>query len=217
MNYKRDELIDVLNFSKNMVCVKVNKYEYTFPPADENDVPSVIAIPFGDIEYINQSTKAFKEGRLRFHEDQQADLYAALRINNWKNILTRSQIVEMIINPKEGDLEKIVSIKSLGIMSVFKGELCRLVNEGKYDISVRMQQIISRRYAELLSGKTLSDLRPGKVVVEKDNNEKIISLEQKILELTQKIAELTTAPAEVSKNTAPKKISSASKESKHKE
>lgn len=152
-------MIDVYNYNQSIVCVKASNYSYLFPSADEYDNPSVIPVPYRDVEFINQTTKAFKEGLLRFGEDEQEELYQNLRITDWENIFTRDSIINIIINPTVDDLETIVNIKSLGIIEKFRGELYRLINTGEHDISVRLQQIINARYDELLANKTQSEIQ----------------------------------------------------------
>lgn len=198
LKFNRDEMIDVLNYNKNVVCVKAtNGYSYMFPPADENDTASIIPMPYRDIEYINQSTKAFKDGHLRFNADEEAELYQALRIQNWENIYTRKKIIDMILNPTADDLRAIVDIKSLGVIGKFRGELCRLINEGNEDISVRLQQVINTRYTELVANKTQSAIQikssDDKRFANNQNNKQVEDLQAEIAELKKLISQMSTA------------------------
>ena len=198
LKFNRDDMIDVLNYNKNVVCVKATGgYAYMFPPADEDNNPSIIPMPYRDIEFINQSTKAFKDGHLRFNTEEESELYEALRIQNWENIYTRSKIVNMILNPTIEDLKEIINIKSLGVIGKFRGELCRLVNEGHEDISVRLQQVINTRYTELMANQTQSAIQikgsDEKKFAEIQNNKQVEDLQAEIAELKKMIASMATA------------------------
>lgn len=211
MKYNRDDMIDVYNYNQSVVCVKASNYSYMFPSADEVDNPSVIPVPYRDVEFINQTTKAFKEGLLRFGEDEQEELYQCLRVTDWENIFTRDDIINIIINPTADDFETIVNIKSLGIIEKFRGELYRLINTGEHDISVRLQQIINARYDELLANKTQSDivLKNTNAKTESVKDKQISEMQaemEKLRELVMKLtSETTTTPtAETSAKTETK-------------
>lgn len=198
MSFKRDQMIDVYNYNQHVVCTKANTYEYSFPPADGNE-PSVIPMPYGDIEYINQTSKAFKDGMLRFAPEEEAELYEALRIHNWEHIYTLPQITDMIINASVEDAQEIINIKSLGVISVFKGELCRLINAG-YDVSVKIQRIINQRYSELIKGITQSDIVIGN---QQDNvkSESYNDLKNQVSALQEMVAKLMSVQTAMSNTT----------------
>ena len=214
MKFNRDDMIDVLNYNKNVVCVKAtNGYSYMFPSADENDTPSILPMPYRDIEFINQSTKAFKDGHLRFNDEEEAELYEALRIQNWDKIYTRKKIVDIILNPTIEDLNNIINIKSLGVIGRFRGELCRLVNEGNEDISVRLQQVINTRYSELVANKTQSAIQikgsDDKKFANIQSNKQVEDLQAEIAELKKMIAQMTTATLDVTANAESEPVAEA--------
>lgn len=150
---KETEKINVLNYNENRVSVAVapNK-AYSFEPSPDGIVPTVIPMTIDEIKYAN-NYNAFRNGMLFFDEEKQEDVYYALNITNWQDILRNSDIKEIILHPTYDGLMKIVSIKDSSMFERVRGVFQKLQVENVYDISVRVAQIIDTRYKELLNRK----------------------------------------------------------------
>ena len=107
-------MINVLNYSKSLVSVptQINPDGYAFYPSID-DQPSLIPLSFAEIRVINGQSQIFKEGYLRFDSDVEEDVYNALNIRDWENILSDDEIKETIVNPTKERLERLIKITSM--------------------------------------------------------------------------------------------------------
>ena len=147
-------MINVLNYSKSLVSVptQINPDGYSFAPSID-DQPSLIPLSFAEIRVINGQSQIFKEGYLRFDSDIEEDVYNALNIRDWQNILSDDEIKETIINPTKDKLERLLKITSLALFDRIRTTLVVLRNMGLYDISTRVSDMITARYGEIYEGK----------------------------------------------------------------
>lgn len=155
---KKDE-IEVLNFydypkylpSQDSIGYKIN--------GKTNNEAGFEFVSFNDIRTINQKSEAFRNGTLEFSEDMKDEIYKELRINvNDKNYFTRSMIEDIILDPNDEKIIKIVNITSKDTIDNFRRILVKLTNDNEYDISNRIREYIDAREIELKQGITKSAL-----------------------------------------------------------
>lgn len=148
---KENEKISVLNYNENRVSIVVSPDKsYSFDPSADGITPCVIPMTMDEIRYANNSG-AFKNGMLFFDSKHEQDVYESLSVSNWEGILKNEDIKNIIINPTYDGLVRLVSIKDGAEFERIRTVYQKIKNEGKYDVSVRVEQIIKTRYKELLN------------------------------------------------------------------
>ena len=152
MEFNENKLINVLNYNENPVAIATHQREYLCSPA-EGENPSITPLTFSEIESLNSSSNAFKIGTLRFPSEVEADIYEALRITDWEDILTNEAIEDIILHPSLDGLTKIVKIQNASLFERVRGVFFSLKNSNQYDISTRVEKVITARYKELCNGK----------------------------------------------------------------
>ena len=116
-------------------------------------------VTFNDIRTVNQKSEAFRNGTLEFAEDIKDDLYKELRIDvNNNNYFTRKSIEDIILDPNDEKITKIVKITSKDTIDNFRRILVKLTNDNDYDISNRVREYIDARDYELNHKITTSKL-----------------------------------------------------------
>ena len=160
-------MINVLNYSKSLISVptQINPDGYAFYPAMDEQ-PTLIPLSFAEIRVINGQSQIFKEGYLRFDPDVEEDVYNALNIRDWENILSDDEIKETIINPTKERLERLIKITSMALFDRIRTSLTVLKNIGLYDISNRVSDLITARYREIYAGHRKSEIVITKTVQE---------------------------------------------------
>lgn len=170
---KETEKISVLNYNENRVSLVVAPDKsYSFDPSMDGVTPTVIPMSIDEIRYANNSG-AFRNGTLFFDKNREEDVYEALNIVNWKDILKNSDIKEIILHPTYEGLTKLISIKDSALFERVRTIYQKLVIEGSHDISVRVEQIIKTRYKELLNRQINTSI----VLTKKDIPETVNSAE----------------------------------------
>jgi hypothetical protein len=151
----------------NPVIIKTHIKEYICESADENGNPSITPLSISEIETLNSKTNGFKIGMLRFPEEIEKEVYEdILRISDWKDILTNEQIENIILHPSIEGLGKIVAIKNVSLFERVRGIFFLLKNSNQYDISNRVEAVVSRRYKELCNQQVKTSIQ----LTSKDTN-----------------------------------------------
>lgn len=170
---KETEKLSVLNYNENRVSLVVAPGKsYSFDPSVDGINPCVIPMTMDEIRYANNSG-AFRNGTLFFDENREQEIYEALNINTWKEILKNSDIKDIILHPTYEGLERIISIKDSATFERVRSVYQKLIYEETHDISVRVEQIIKTRYRELLNRQINTSI----VLTKKDIPEQVNSLE----------------------------------------
>lgn len=160
-------MVNVLNYSSSKVSLPthINPEGYIFEEAIDGE-PTLIPMSFAEIRVTNGQSQIFKEGYLRFDEDIQEDIYKALKIRDWEEILSEEEIKDIILHPTKEKLEKIIKITSMSMFDRVRSILIRLDNIGTYDIPKRVADVINNRYQELYRG-----IRKSEIVINKSQQE----------------------------------------------
>lgn len=148
--------IDVLSCEDNVVTIpSLNNKGYTFEPGTVND-PCVIPIPPEEIQYMNSTSTAFKNGVLRFRSEEQEDIYTALGIKK-DDIMFIEDIDDALLNPTVENLQRMIDVKSSSQFERIRGRFYQMKNAGE-DMSTKVKGIIDGRYEELRAGKLHSNI-----------------------------------------------------------
>ena len=179
----KTQLYLVANESKSPVTVNTRMGSIFIDGASE-DAPAVIPMSLDDIIYINSTSNAFKIGLLFFAEKEyEEELYDAIQLYNWRDIMHTEDIADIILNPTVEKLQKVLDITNQQYFERIRGVYTSLMNHG-YDISNKVTDVIKGRYLELMKRISTSRIE----LVPKETKDK--KAESEIDELKAQIAEL---------------------------
>lgn len=165
MTINENKLINVLNYNENPVAIKTHVREYLCQSSEDGS-PSITPLTFSEIESLNSNYNAFKIGTLRFPTDVEEDVYKALRITDWEEILTNKDIETMVLHPSLSGLTKLIAINNVQLFERVRGIFFSLKNTNQYDISTRVEKIVVARYKELCNRQIKTNI----VLSVKDTN-----------------------------------------------
>lgn len=150
------KFIDVLNCDDNVVVISsLNNKGYTFEPGNVEE-PCVIPIPPEEIQYMNSTSSAFKNGVLRFRPEEQNEIFDALGIKG-NDVMFVEDIDDAIVNPTVENLQRMIDVKDGAQFERIRGRFYRMTNLGE-DLSTKVKRLIDERYKELRAGKRNSEL-----------------------------------------------------------
>ena len=188
---KETEKISVLNYNENRVSVEVAPHKsYSFEPSPDGKTPTVIPMTIDEIRYANNSS-AFRNGTLFFDKAKEEDVYKELNIDNWKDILTNSDIEDIILHPSFDGLQKLIEIKDTASFERVRAAFHKLKQDGTHDVSVRVAQIINTRYKELLNRKIHTSIQLSKKdIPEIAHNEEMDELKAQNAAMQEQMAQM---------------------------
>lgn len=149
--------IKVYNYSPSSVTLTTNYRTYIFEGAIDG-IPTLEYIPFKEIEYSNSKCRAFRNGTLEFDNSEREELYRALKIFDWENIIFYCKIHQLLTDRTKESAERIISVTELSVLERIRGYMLMLVNSGQDDVPVRVINLVKERFQELLAGRVRSNL-----------------------------------------------------------
>lgn len=191
MEIVESTIINVLNYSDSFASfpTQIKPDGYLFEPALDSDGEQPFAIPisFSEIRVANSQSNIFREGILRFDKDFEQDVYVKLGIRDWEEILSDADIRKILLKPTKSGLEKVVKITSSSLLERVRGMLIMLENTGMYDISIRVKDVVNKRYQELYNNQKKSDIIIAATVDEQNNEPKKPS-EEEIAKIREEVS-----------------------------
>lgn len=192
--------INVFNYNEFIVCATTQLQGYDFAPASDG-VPSMHPMSFVEIQYINGKSDAFRTGLLRFAPNKEVEVYKALNINDWNNIITNEFIEDAILNPTKENLQRLVDINSTSVFDRVKTILTRLINSREHDISNRVINTLEARERELRHGIYKSEIIIKPKAKNKEiPNEEVNELKAQLAEMQKMMAQLMNQKPDASKD-----------------
>lgn len=160
MNIVESTIVTVLNYSDSFASfpTQIKPDGYLFEPALNDEQPFAIPISFSEIRVANSQSNIFREGVLRFEPEVEQEIYEKLGIRDWEQILSDNDIRNILLKPTKAGLEKIVKVTSSSLLERVRGMLIMLENTGMYDISIRVKDVVNKRYQELYNNQRKSDI-----------------------------------------------------------
>jgi len=151
-----------MNYSPCKPAIETRTRSVLFEPAKDG-VATIEHFSFQDIEYINSRCGVFRKGELRFEEDEESEIFEALKCPNWRDtLLSEDDINDLVINSNKENAEKIISIKDSSTIERIRGRMGYLINEHA-DISTKIQNIINDRAKEIRNGQLNSNIIIGSI------------------------------------------------------
>lgn len=171
--------INVLNYNENEVYVDSAKEHYKFNASRDGKTPSIIPISLNELQNICSNTEIIITGWLTFDEDKKEEIYKLLRISNWKDILSNSDIEEILTHPTVEGLQKIISITNQTYFDRVRIIMFKLIKNG-VDVTTKVSRIVEQRYNELRMRQRNSSI----ILTKKDTQTNVTANEVK--ELSEK-------------------------------
>lgn len=162
--YKTQD-INVLNYNENDVFVNGSKEHYKFAASRNGKNPTIVPIPFNELQYIASNTNIIATGWLTFDDDIKEEIYTELRIPNWKDILSNDDIKTILTKPTMEGLQKIIDIENQSYFDRVRIAMFKLMSDG-VDITTKVGRIVNRRYDELQKKQRKSSI----VLTKKDTS-----------------------------------------------
>lgn len=182
--------ITVLNYNENEVFVDSSKEHYKFNASRDGVTPTMQNIPISELQYICSNTDVIVTGWLTFDEDEKDEIYTALRLPNWREILTNEDISNILTNPTMEGLQRIIDISNLTYFDRVRIVMFRLLNGG-VDISSKVKNVVDRRYEELQKRQRVSSIILNPRIGEKKvSNEQVQELSEQNAKLQEQLDEM---------------------------
>ena len=182
--------ITVLNYKENEVFVDSSKEHYKFNASRDGVTPTMQNIPISELQYICSNTDVIVTGWLTFDEDEKDEIYTALRLPNWREILTNEDISNILTNPTMEGLQRIIDISNLTYFDRVRIVMFRLLNDG-VDISSKVKNVVDRRYEELQKRQRVSSIILNPRIGEKKvSNEQVQELSEQNAKLQEQLDEM---------------------------
>lgn len=140
--------INVLNYNENEVYVDSGKEHYKFSASRDGKTPTVVPMTLSELQYIASNTDVILTGWLTFDEDLKEEIFKNLRIANWKDILSNSEIETILTTPTREGLQKLLDITNQTYFDRVRIIMFKLINDG-VDITTKVNRIVEQRYNEL--------------------------------------------------------------------
>ena len=173
-----------------MVFVDSSKEHYKFNASRDGVTPTMQNIPISELQYICSNTDVIVTGWLTFDEDEKDEIYTALRLPNWREILTNEDISNILTNPTMEGLQRIIDISNLTYFDRVRIVMFRLLNDG-VDISSKVKNVVDRRYEELQKRQRVSSIILNPRIGEKKvSNEQVQELSEQNAKLQEQLDEM---------------------------
>lgn len=150
----RDKAITLQNYNPFTVFIPTQTGRtFKLEPCVE-DIPTLVTVQFSDCEYVNGQSSAFRTGLLipKLNEEENKEFYEALNIYNYTDILTNSKIEKILKSPTIEGLTKILEIEDDSLFERVRTILIKLKNLNGFNISMKVIDLVDKRYAELKRG-----------------------------------------------------------------
>lgn len=191
MSIKEKVSIPVYNYNESNICIPTNISTHILSPAVDG-VPSVDYLSFAEINYVNGISDCFRTGLVRFDDNDKGEVYSALNIVNWQDILTNDEIKEILLNPTIDGLQRIIDVTNSSIFDRIRTIFVSLKENTDNDISNRVIKIMETREQEFKRGvyKSQITLKPKDVSEKSVSNDEVNAIKEQNALLMAQLAEM---------------------------
>lgn len=153
-------------------------------------------IPFQGIEFANSRSALFRTGMLQFADNERAEIFDALGVDDWKETLwTEDDIKDTLLHPTFDKLQRLLRIRDYQTIERVRGHVVHMRNLGTYPVTPQVTYVVNERSRELMRGivNTRINLTPASAGIssEAEENDKLrkraASLERQLEELRGKL------------------------------
>jgi len=118
---------------------------------DDDEEYVVERVAFDDIEAENSKSDLFKVGRIRFHPDEEDEVYLKLGIEDRENIMSDKQLIKFLLEDSIESVKRISNIRSITLVTRMKSLLFTM-ERASMTPPHRINAAVLERERELLSG-----------------------------------------------------------------
>ena len=150
----KDKAITLQNYNPFTVFIPTQLGRtFKLDPCIDN-IPTLVTVQFNDCEYVNGQSSAFRTGLLipKLNNEENKEFYEALNIYNYEDILTNDKIEKILKTPTIEGLTKILEIEDDSLFERVRTILIKLKNLNGFNISMKVIDLVDKRYAELKRG-----------------------------------------------------------------
>jgi len=151
MSIKENIAIPVYNYNESNICIPTNISTHILPPAVDG-VPSVAYLSFAEINYVNGISDCFRTGLVQFDDKDKEEIYTALSFSGWKDIMTNSEITNILLSPTLEGLQKVIDVVNKSVFDRIRTIFVSLKENPDNDISNRVIKIMETREREFKRG-----------------------------------------------------------------
>lgn len=177
--------------NKMYLVFSENTYPVYFPARDgdfmfdkaSSENPSMHQVHFDDILRVNSASSLFKDGTLRFEQEYEEDMYAELRIADWREIWRNEDIVRILRDPTMEDIDRIINFQYQNTFNRVRGIFTGMLNAGE-EISSRARTAIEKRQEELEAGVFKSRIN---LVPKANTQDEVEALKKMVADLAAKV------------------------------
>lgn len=205
MSIKENVSIPVYNYNESNICIPTNISTHILPPAVDG-VPSVDYLSFAEINYVNGISDCFRTGLVRFDDKDKEEIYTALNVANWADILTNDEIRNILLNPTIDGLQRIIDVTNVSIFDRIRIIFVSLKENTDNDISNRVIKIMETREQEFKRGiyKSQITLKPKDAPEKSVSNDEINAIKEQNAMLMTQLAEMQKMISSLKDNKAEK-------------
>ena len=180
----------VRNYLSSPVAITTRDAHYLIPGGTRN-APAEFPLTMTELTYLNSTSNVFKTGVLFFDPEDEEEVYEALRIGDWRDILRPDEIDDIILHPTTAKLERVLAIENAMYFDRIYGAYVSLKNTG-HPIAGSVEQVMRLRKREFHKGIVHSEIKVSPVADaeqrQAETDDKIRALQEQIAALTQLLA-----------------------------
>lgn len=181
-----EKYITVINQTPMKVYAQTKGELYEFEPFESEQ--NIKDLTIDEIDYLNKNTFLFKEGYLTVEDSIKDEVFTAIGLKNYQDIISREEIIDAIEYPTNEKIQRLINIESLSAFRRVRVELVGLLSITN-DISNRIISIINQRYDEL----SMIQIKSNIVISVPTKSKAETKLINEIAELKAQMAELLKA------------------------
>ncbi len=143
-----------------------------------------------DIDIENNKSDVFKIGRLRFHPDEEEEIYKKLGITDRENIMNDMELMRVLKDESVDNLKRIYEIKSRTLITRMKEMLFRMERNGQIPPH-NVITVVSERAEEFKNGGVKNqDSYINKIIKQEKEHRQENEMKELVLKLNNKVNDL---------------------------
>ena len=141
--------IKIENHNPYAVSFRTNLREYYMGAASNEGIPTIEYVTLEDLKYLNGQSKDIRTGNIIINAEDREEVFKALNIVDNGEYFENAEIRDMIINPTADGIRRIINITDRFTFERVFAQYIGIKNDGEYDVSNRVANILERRYEEI--------------------------------------------------------------------
>ncbi|RNB59534.1 hypothetical protein EDM57_05170 [Brevibacillus gelatini] len=153
----------------------------------EDEEYVVERVAFDDIEAENSKSDLFKVGRLRFHPDEENEIYELLGIEDRENIMDDKELAQVLMDDSLDNLKRISKINSMTLITRMKSMLFVLERSGKNPPHNTVEAVTERLNELKNGGKRIQNSVINRMLEEDKKRQEETKLQETVKDLVKQV------------------------------